>query len=114
MNMTDNRQTEGIATDSEWTVVESKKTKHAERLASCVIGSLNRNAHGNGDVKGKRVRFVEGRMIISFSNFPIFKLLRSPSSHCITAPLSYWQVRTTSSGDTVVSSLNNTPVWVHF
>jgi len=59
INMTDNGQTEGIATDSDWTVVESKRTKHAKRLASCVIGSLNRDAHGNGEAKGKRVRFVE-------------------------------------------------------
>ena len=59
MNTTDSGQTEGIATDSDWTVVESKKTKHAKRLASCVIGSLNRNAHGNGEDKGKQVRFVE-------------------------------------------------------
>ena len=49
--MTDNRQTEGIATDFEWTVVESKKTKRAKPLASCMIASLNRNAHGNEEAK---------------------------------------------------------------
>jgi hypothetical protein len=47
-------QTEHVATDSGWTVVETKKSK---RLVSRMTGSLSRNDHGNGEAKGKRVRF---------------------------------------------------------
>jgi hypothetical protein len=53
---TDERQTESIVDDSEWTVVKSKQAK---RLASRTSGSLNRRVHGNGEAKGKRVRFEE-------------------------------------------------------
>ncbi len=48
-------QTEHVATDSAgWTVVETKKSK---RLVSRMTGLLSRNDHGNGEAKGKRVRF---------------------------------------------------------
>ena len=49
-------QTNYVATNSDWTVVATKKS---ERMKSRTIGSLSRNDHGNGEASGERMRFEE-------------------------------------------------------
>ena len=56
---TNGGQTECTGTDTGWIIVESKKAKQAKRIMSRMNDAKTRNDHdGNGEAKGKRVRFV--------------------------------------------------------
>ena len=59
MVATDEEQTSDTGTNSDWTVVKPKGERQDKRMLSRVNGILNRNVHGSGNVKTKRVRFEE-------------------------------------------------------
>ena len=56
---TEEGQTDQTVTDSEWTVVLPKGNRQSKQSVSHVNGFDNRNVHGSGAGKGKRVRFEE-------------------------------------------------------
>jgi hypothetical protein len=51
-------QTKVSGNETEWITVESKKAaRQAKRIVSHTSSAETRNDHGNGEAKGKRVRF---------------------------------------------------------